>query len=156
MSEMVYEKHYPHKTFEEEMQKLEEISSVMQDDEEDKRWVNLPSSFEEFYKDMMENRTLIIIPDKINRAKDFIRLAIRISELYELDTVIRRNDSHISVDYSFDSGGDMMFLLPILREADSISFFSGIGGYEITISIDFYTHAVFLHGRLTHPIDLEL
>lgn len=66
MSEMVYEKHYLHKTFEEEMQKLEEISSVMQDDEEDKRWVNLPSSFEEFYKDMMENRTLIIIPDKIN------------------------------------------------------------------------------------------
>lgn len=65
------------------------------------------------------------------------------------------NDSHIAVDYSFDCAGDMFFLIPLFRLADSISFFTGINGFEITISLDYYTHAVYDKNRLLHPQDLE-
>lgn len=151
---VISEKHYPHPTFEEEMREIEKYQKELKKDPDYKPEPIKP--FEEFYKDIVENRTLIIMPERIKQAEDFIRLAIITSEEYELDTIIRKNDSHISVDYSFDSAGEMMFLLPILREADNISFFTGIRGYEITMSIDFYTHAEYLHGRLLHPIDLEL
>lgn len=153
MSEIIYEKHYPHKSFEEEMKEMEEYCSKMGKDES---VVDLQPSFEEFYKDMIENRTLILLPEKANRAQDFIDLAIKTGKFYELDTIIRKADSHITASYSFDSGGDMMILLPILREADNIAFFAGIRGYEITMSIDFYTHAVFHHGRLVYPADIDL
>ena len=104
---------------------------------------------------MVENRTLILIPEKLKKADEFIKLAIEVSELYELDTKISEKDSHIVVNYSFDSAGDMAFLIPVFRQADSISFFTGIYGFEITISLDYYTHAVYNKDRLVHPIDLD-
>ena len=86
-------------------------------------------------------------------AGEFIKLAIKTSELYELDTKIRREDSFISVRYSFDCGGDMDFLIPVFRQADIISFFTGIYGFELTICLDYYTHAVFNKGKIHHPKD---
>lgn len=104
---------------------------------------------------MMDNRTIIPIPEKIEKADEFIKLAIEVSELYELDTKISEKDSCIEVNYSFDCGGDMVFLLSVFRKADSISFFTGICGFDITVSLDYYTHAVYNKGRLVRPIDLE-
>ena len=104
---------------------------------------------------MMDNRTIIPIPEKIEKADEFIKLAIEISELYELDTKISEKDSCIEVNYSFDCAGDMVFLLSVFRKADSISFFTGIYGFDITISLDYYTHAVYNKGRLVRPIDSE-
>ena len=49
----------------------------------------------------------------------------------------------------------MFFLIPIFRLADSVSFFTGINGFELTISLDYYTHAVYDKNRLLHPQDLE-
>ncbi|NBI16696.1 hypothetical protein D1841_06520 [Neglecta sp. X4] len=63
--------------------------------------------------------------------------------------------SCIEVNYSFDCAGDMVFLLSVFRKADSISFFTDIYGFDITISLDYYTHAVYNKGRLVRPIDLE-
>lgn len=150
---VIYEKHYPHPTLEEELKELEELQREL---EKDPDYKPVPiKTFEEFYKDMMNNRTMILIPEKMEKAGEFIKLAIEVSEMYELDTKITERDSYIKVDYSFDSAGDMAFLIPVFRRADSISFFTGINGFDITISLDYYTHAVYHKDRLVHPIDLE-
>lgn len=146
---VIYEKHYPHPTLEEEMEELQEYQKELEKDPDYKP--KPVKTFGEFYKEMIENRTLIILPEKMEKAEDFIKLAIETSELYELDTRIARMDSHIEVNYSFDSTGDMAYLIPVFRQADSISFFTGIHGFDITISLDYYTHAEFNKGRLVHP-----
>lgn len=150
---VIYEKHYPHPTFEEEMKELDKYMKELEGDPDYK-----PSptpSFKEFCQSMAENTTLFLLPEKAKRAEDFIKLAIETSEIYELDIKISREDSHIAVNYSFDSAGDMALLIPVFRQADSISFFTGIYGFDITISLDYYTHAVFHKDRLIHPIDLD-
>lgn len=150
---VIYEKHYPHPTFEEEMKEIAEYQKEMESDPDYKPEPEM--TFEKFFKKMMSDRTLILLPERIQGSEAFIKLAIETSELYELDTKIKREDSHIAVNYSFDSAGDMAFLIPVFRMADNISFFTGIYGFEITISLDYYTHAVFDKGRLLHPINFD-
>lgn len=150
---VIYEKHYPHLSFEEEMKELEKYKQEMESPPDCEPEPML--SFEEFYNNMMMNRTLIRLLQKMKGANDFIKLAMKTSKIYEIDTKITKNDSHIAVDYSFDCAGDMFFLIPILRLADSISFFTGINGFEITISLDYYTHAVYDKNRLLHLQDFE-
>lgn len=146
---VIYEKHYPHPSFEEEMKELEEYKKEVEGSPDYKPEPVM--TFDEFYKKMVNDRTLILIPERMKGSEEFIKLAIETSELYELDTRITRKDSHIAVNYSFDCAGDMDFLIPVFRMADSISFFTGIYGFEITISLDYYTHAEFSKGRLLHP-----
>lgn len=148
---IIYEKHYPHPTFEEEMKKLEKYQKELESSPDYKPQPK--KSFDEFYKEIIENRTLILLPERMKGAVEFIKLAIKTSELYELDTKITREDSFISVRYSFDCGGDMDFLIPVFRQADNISFFTGIYGFELTICLDYYTHAVYSKGRLCQPMD---
>lgn len=146
---VVYEKHYPHPTFEEEMKELEEYKKEMENSPDFKPEPEM--TFDEFYKKMMNDRTLIFLPERMKGSEKFIKLAIETSKLCELDTKITREDSHIAVDYSFDSTGDMALLVPVFRQADSISFFTGVHGFDITISLDYYTHAVYHKGQLVHP-----
>lgn len=150
---IIYEKHYHHPTLEEEMKELEEYQRDLEKDPDYKP--EPTKTFEEFYQDMMDNRTIIPIPEKIEKADEFIKLAIEVSELYELDTKISRKDCYIEINYSFDSAGDMAFLIPVFRKADNISFFTGIYGFDITISLDYYTHTVYNKGRIVYPIDFE-
>lgn len=150
---VIYEKHYPHPTLEEELKELEEYQRELEKDPDYKP--EPAKTFDEFYQDMMDNRTIIPIPEKIEKADEFIKLAIEVSELYELDIKISKTDSSIEVDYSFDSVGDMAYLISVFRKADSISFITGIYGFEITISLDYYTHAVYNKDRLVHPIDMD-
>lgn len=146
---VIYEKHYSHPTFEEKMRELQEYQKEMESSPDYKPEPIKP--FKEFYREMVENRTLILLPDRIVQAEEFIKLAVKVAELYEFDTTIKRKDSHIEVNYSFDCGGELDYLTPIIGQADSISFFTGINGFEITLSLDFYTHAVYDKGRLLHP-----
>lgn len=45
----------------------------------------------------------------------------------------------------------MKYLLEVIREADDISFFANIKGYEIVMCLDFYTHATYRNGRMMRP-----
>ena len=150
---VIYEKHYPHPTFEEEMKEYEKWKKGQESSPGYKPEPEI--TFDEFYKNIMENRTLILLPERMKRSENFIKIAIETSEQYELDTRISRKDDRIEVDYSFDCAGDMDFLMPIFRQADSISFFTGIYGFDITISLDYFTHAVFDKGRFLHPRGFE-
>lgn len=149
-SEVLYERKYPHKSVEEEQAEFERLAKDCP--EEIKAYP--PPPFSKFCEDMVAKRTLILLPDRILKSKKFIQLAIETGETYEMDTEISRADSHISVTYRFDCGGEMDYLIPILGQADTISFFAGLCGFDITLILDYYTHAEYCGKRLIHPLNL--
>lgn len=98
-----------------------------------------------------ENRFSIPIPDRENGAKEFIAAAKDVSTLCQLDVKITEHIDHISADFYFNAGGSLRYMKEVLKLADDISFFANVCGYEIIISLDYYTHAVFVGGRQVHP-----
>lgn len=111
---------------------------------------NAPS-FDEIMKEIYSNVTYLVLPGREKKARNFIQKAIEISNDYELDIEIREHLSHISVTYTFDCCAGMGFLKSIIEMADDISFFDHIGVYDLVMSLDFYTKAVFKRGRLIQP-----
>ena len=87
----------------------------------------------------------------IGSSKVFISQAIEISENYQIDTEIRQGAGTVTVIFSFDCGGAMGFLKSVIQYADDISFFSSTNGYEIVLALDFYTYALYRHGRKMRP-----
>ena len=61
------------------------------------------------------------------------------------------NEGAVTVIFSFDCGGAMGFLKSVIQYADDISFFSSTNGYEIVLALDFYTYALYRHGRKMRP-----
>lgn len=138
MSRIIYEKEYPkeipeEQTYEPEEQRIPDIS------------------FKEFMRRGYENRFSIPIPDRENGAKAFIAAAKDVSELYRLDVKITEHIDHISADFYFNAGGSLHYIKEVLKLADDISFFANVCGYDIIMSLDYYTHAVFVGGRQVHP-----
>lgn len=138
MSRIIYEKEYPKETPEEQTC-----------EPEGRRTPDI--SFEEYMRRGYENRFSIPIPDRENGAKAFIAAAKDVSELYRLDVKITEHIDHISADFYFNAGGSMRYMREVLKLADDISFFSDVDVYEIVMSLDYYTHAVFVGGRQVHP-----
>ena len=111
---------------------------------------NAPS-FDEIMKEIYSNVTYLVLPEREKMAKTFIKTAIEISNDYELDIEIEEHLSHISATYYFDCGACMGFLRRIIEMSDDISFFDHIKGFDMVMSLDFYTKAVFKRDRLIHP-----
>ena len=146
MSETIYERKYPHKTLEEIERETEEW---VKEHPKAAREESL-SSFSEVYERIVKRRTLVPLPERIQRAEGFIRLAVKVGETYEINTKVEKTDSHISVEYSFDCGG-MDYLIPVFRQADTVAFFTETGEFDITLVLDYYTHAVYQGKRLIQP-----
>ena len=146
-AELIYEKKYPPIDPEKEIKRIElELAAEQQEP--------IPS-FNEVYNKIMADTTYILIPERIKGSEAFIRTAIEVSRLYELDTRIERCDSHISVTYSFNCGGGMRDIRRVFGMADEFAFFKDVYGFDFTISLDYYTHAVIRRGRIIAP-DIEL
>ena len=141
--EIIYEKTYPHIDFAEALKEADalEVEEVKEP----------PPSFNEVLKKIYANTAYILMPERIKACEDFIKVAIEVSETYEIDTRIERRLDHVSVDYSFDCGGGMHDIGKVFGMADQFSFFKDINGRDITISMDFFTHAVVRNGRIVNP-----
>ena len=94
---------------------------------------------------------LVPLPQRRKSAEAFIQTAREVSELYELDVKVVKYFDHITVTYYFNAGGGLRYLRDVIRYADELSFFANSMGYEIVLSIDHYTHAVFRGGRRIYP-----
>ena len=138
MGRIIYEKEYPKENLEEPIIEPEEQKV-------------LDISFEEFMRRGYENRFSIPIPHRENGAKAFIAAVKDVSELYQIDVKITEYIDHISADFCFDAGGSLRYMKEVLKLADDISFFANMRGYEIIMSLDYYTHAVFKGGRQVYP-----
>ena len=108
-------------------------------------------SFEEIMKEIYSGVSYLVLPQREKQAKAFIKAAIDLSIAYEVDIEIEEHFSHIAVNYFFNCSAAMGFLKKIIQMADDISFFDHIGGYDLVMSLDFYTKAVFKRGRLIQP-----
>lgn len=138
MSRIIYEKKYPKETPEEQTEGLEKQ--------------RIPDiSFEEFMRRGYENRFSTPIPNRVNGAQAFIAAVKNVSGIYQLDVKITEYIDHISADFYFNAGGSLCYIKEVLILADDISFFPGVNGYDILMSLDYYTHAVFVRGRQVYP-----
>ena len=109
------------------------------------------SSSQDIFKLLNKGAVFVPLPEREQLAKDFIRQAMLISEIYQIDAEIREGGGSITVMYSFDCGSAMGFPKSVIQYADDISFFSNTNGYEIVLALDFYTHALYRHGRKMRP-----
>lgn len=142
--EVIYEKKFPKW----EMPSEEELSECKVDTDKPKERLTFEQIMEQIYKDV----TYVPMPERTEEAKAFIRKAIEVSELYEMDVKIERRTTHISVTYYFDFGGGMKALTDIIGMADDLSFFGrNDKEYDLVMSLDFYTHTVYRNGRQENP-----
>lgn len=142
--EVIYQKKFPKW----EMPSDEELAESKVDTDEPKERLTFEQIMEQIYKDV----TYVPIPERAEEAKSFIRKAIEVSELYEMDVKIERQTTHISVTYYFDFGGGMKALTDIIGMADELAFFGRKDKeYDIVMSLDFYTHAEYRNGRRVEP-----
>ena len=141
--EIIYEKKYPRINPIEEMKQIE---WGMDDELEE-----ATSTLEEFMQKIQSKTTYVLMPGRIKASERFIQTAIEVSELYEMDTRIERHFDHISVTYSFDCCGGLRNINRVFGMADQFSFFKDIYGWDITISLDFFTHASLRNGRIVSP-----
>lgn len=140
---VIYEKHYPKQSIEELKKEIESFEP--QEAEMD----CIP--FDEFMNGIYKNLVYVLLPERQKSAKEFIKQAVYISKAYEIDIVATEHIDHISVDFFFDAAGDMAFLKDVIAFADNISFFTKINGFDITLSLDHYTHAVYRNNRRIRP-----
>lgn len=146
---VIYKKKYERMTVEEIDQAFVDDSCDFSDNE--KPMIEKKSSAKEIFKLLNKGAVFVPLPEREQLAKDFIKQAILTSETYQIDTEIREGGGSITVMYSFDFGGAMGFLKSVIQYADDISFFSNTDGYEIVLALDFYTHALYRHGRKMRP-----
>ena len=142
--EVIYEKKFPKW----EMTSDEELAEDEVDADEPKERLTFEQIMEKIYKDV----TYVPMPERTEEAKAFLRKAIEVSELYEMDVKIERRTTHISVTYYFNFGGGMKALTDIIGMADDLAFFGRKDNeYDIVMSLDFYTHTVYRNGRQENP-----
>ncbi len=111
----------------------------------------LRRDFREMYRKMIEETTNLAIPGRMQASEQFIRTAIEVGQLYKLDTEITRYEDRITVRYAFDCCGGLKELNRVFGMADTFSFFKDIDGRDLTICMDYYTHAVLRGGKIVAP-----
>ena len=145
MGEIIYEKHFHKETIEElEKERIDLVEAFGEDAKQ-------APSFNEIMKMIYSNVTYLALPEREKMAQTFIETAIEISNDYELDIEIEEHLSHISATYYFDCGACMGFLRSIIGMSVDMSFFEHIKGFDMAMSLDFYTKAVFKRERLIQP-----
>lgn len=70
--------------------------------------------------------------------------------LFSLGYKITEHIDHITADFYFNAGGSLRYMKEVLKLADDVSLFANVCGYDIIMSLDYYTHAVFVGGRQVH------
>lgn len=146
--EIIYYKKYPKLNMSEVLLDTEEISVSKSVD-------NYPS-FEDVLQKISAATKLVRLPGREKQSQQFIETAIKLSHSYQLDTLIVRNNSHVTAEISFDGGLSMHMFKEIFVLADDFSFYTNIEDRDITISIDCYTHAVVRNGRIVMPPDITV
>lgn len=141
--EIIYEKKYPRI---DPMEEMKQIELEMADEPKE-----ATPSFDEIMAKIQADTTYVLMPERIKASEKFIQTAIEVSELYELDTKIERHIDRIIVNYSFDSCGGMREINRVFGMADEFAFFKDIYGWDITVSLGFFTHAVVRNGRVVAP-----
>ena len=132
----IYERHYP---------KVELAHA--EDSEKQTEPLNFEQIMEKIHKDVV----CVPLPEKQAAAKEFLNTAIELSNAYEIDVHICQHFDRIEVKYYFAYATSVGFLKDIVIQADDISIFKDTEGFNIVISLDYYTHATYRKDRWIIP-----
>ncbi len=108
-------------------------------------------TFDELINRISANVTFTPLPERVETSKEFIRLAIEVSEIYEIDVKIERGADRITVEYYLNSGGGWREINRVFGMADEIAFFKDTDGFDITVVLDYFTHATVRRGKVINP-----
>lgn len=137
--EIIYEKKYPREELPAPAPQEPEYSEEAE------------KALEEFWKRMELPLEIVPMPQREQDSQLFIQAAREVAELYELDVKIIRYSECITADFSFDCGGCMKQFKQVFSLADDFHFYTGINNRELTIRMDYYTHALTYQGRILEP-----
>lgn len=139
MPKILYEKKYPKR-------KIDELPAAFERNDEARK-----QSFDDIMQELLQDTIYVLMPERKERAVLFIQTAIEVSKAYELDIKIEEHLSHLTVYFYFDCSGCMGFLKEVVALADDLAFFTHAEGYDLVLALDYYTHAVYRHGRRINP-----
>lgn len=126
-----------------------------EDEEEDKSDKAGPTqkklSFAEYMNEVYRSISFVPIPEHIERANEFVRLAISVSEKNMIDLRIVRYDQFISAVYSFNSLAIFWQAGELISMADEVAVADKTDGYDVTVCVNYYTVAVMRNGRRISP-----
>ena len=91
------------------------------------------------------------IPKRETLGEEFVKEAFDVSKLYRAEISVDRLKYKIRVSFSFNFDTPMKNVSRLFGMADSISFSKGNGDYDLTASLDFYTHVVVKRGMSLAP-----
>ena len=143
-AKIIYERTYPIQSYDEQID-IENGCGLFRNETVEEM------KYEEIEEMLFRDIEYVLLPEREQSAIRFIALAKELSEAYLLDIRIKKLKDHINAIYFFNSAGGMGFLKEIIVLADNIDFFTNINGYEIGLSLDYYTHAVYMRGKRIIP-----
>ncbi len=144
MEKVIYEKQYPKISLNDLEEMLEADNDFPEEEEEH-------LTHEEIKRRLYAGVVYVSLPDRQNNVTTFVKLAIKLSVLYEMDIRIVEHMPTVSVTYYFDRGACFGFLKEIIAMSDDIAFLTNIKEHEIAMTLDYYTHAVYRHGKQFRP-----
>lgn len=93
----------------------------------------------------------VAIPKRERLGEEFIKEAFDVSKLYQAEVIVDRLKYKIRVSFSFNFDTPMKNVSRLFGMADSISFSKENVNYDLTASLEFYTHVVVKRGISLAP-----
>lgn len=141
MEHIIYEKWFPEDTAND--------SSDVQSFEFSSLWDKM--SPEDISRWIHKGVTYIFLPKRQQLSKSFVQKAIRLSNLYQVDIRIRSRFECIVVTYYLESGVGLGIFKNLLRLADDVSILPAKDKHKFTLSLIFFTHAVYFRRIRLYP-----
>lgn len=112
--------------------------------------LSLPKTGEEYVKLLEENSEFEEIPGRIREKTRFVSTCNHFANYYEYKIKIKDSAHEVIVDFEIEgllaSGETKEDFLALIGMADEIGIFN-LKEQNITLSLTFYTHQIFLNGR---------
>ena len=110
-------------------------------------------SFDEFLRRIETESTYVLIPERIDRGKHFVALAIELSQKYEIDIDIWQKSYFIEVNLHLFCSSYPSELTRYIAELFTLcdrfcSFIFPQEPSDFTLSLEFDTHKYYLSGKL--------
>ena len=109
------------------------------------------SNARDFIDRLFDSITTEPLPQREEHVVYFVQAAIELSVQCGLDIEIRKYETHISVDFSFDKGCVIRGRNRLFQMADEITIMSGLNGRDVVLTLDYFTHAIYRDGRRIFP-----
>lgn len=104
-----------------------------------------------YIRDLLSNTVSVFMPDRVEKAVNFVKTANEVAEENMIDITFSVNDTYVTAAYSLECDTDFHCLKPAISQADEIIFKNN--GDKIVLSLSYYIHATYLSGKKISTLD---